>query len=687
MNPLLQPYNTPHNTIPFDKIKVSDFEESFLKSLEMHDSEIERIASCKETPTFKNTIEALEYSGELVDKVSTAFFNLLSAERNDDMDALSEKIAPLLSEHSNKVLHNQQLFDRVKHVYNEYYIAKSNSEELSTEQKTLLQNTYDGFIISGANLKDDEKEQFAKLTKELGLLEIKFSQNHLKDLNSYSLYITNLKDIEGLPETVLDMAKEEATQRKTEGWIFTLHSPCYFPFLTYCKNRSLRKEMYMAYNTLCTHDNDYNNKDIAKAIVNKKRQIAQLLGYPDYASYKLVKRMAEKKENIYNLFNKLTESYMPYAKKEVAEVESLAKKEEDDESFKLMPWDFSYYSNKLKEQQYNINSEIIRPYLQLDKVKEGIFGLAEQLYDIRFVKTSDVPVFHKDVETYEIYDKEGNYKALIYCDFFPRPSKNSGAWMTSYNDQYQHIDGTKEYPQVSITTNFTKPTESRPSLLTFGELETFLHEFGHALHGILSDVRYKSLSGTNVYWDFVELPSQLMENFACEKDFLRTFAFHYETGEPMPDEIIDNIIKSRNFNVAYSCIRQVSLGLLDMAYYTHTDTFDDDVISYEKSIFDHVRLLPEAEGTCMSVQFSHIMSGGYSAGYYSYKWAEVLDADAFSLFKETGIFNKETARLFKDNILSKGGTEHPMTLYKRFRGKEPSLDALLERNGIKHKDI
>ena len=510
-------------------------------------------------------------------------------------------------------------------------------------------------------------------------------------MNNFTLNITDEADLEGLPESSLDLAKQTAKEKNLEGWAFTLQAPSYSPFITYSAKRELRQKMYMEYNTVCTHDNDNNNVEIVGKIVNLHRQLAQILGYDTYADYTLVKRMAENAQNVYNLLNNLIDAYMPAAKKEVAEVEALyyadngidASTLEADSPLRFMPWDFSYYSNKLKETKFNINSEMLRPYFELSKVKKGVFGLATKLYGIEFRKNTEIPVYHPDVETYDVIDKDGTFLATFYCDFHPRATKKPGAWMTSYKEQWIEPDGTNSRPQVSIVMNLSKPTENKPALLTLGEVETFLHEFGHSLHGIFANTKYRSLSGTNVYWDFVELPSQFMENYSIEKDFLNTFASHYETGEPLPDELIQRIVDSRNFNAAYACMRQVSFGLLDMAFYTLKEEYKSDLYEFEAEAWKAAQVLPKVEGTCMTVQFSHIMAGGYSAGYYSYKWAEVLDADAFSLFKETGIFNQDTAQSFRDNVLSKGGTEHPMTLYKRFRGQEPSIDALLKRTGIK----
>ena len=677
MNPFFSTYDTPHETVPFDKITINDFEPAIMKGIEEEDEVIDAIVNNPDTPTFENTIEALENSGELLSKVTEVFFNLLSAETTDEMDELAQKLSPILSEHGNNITLNEKLFERVKAVY-----ENVDKNSLSKEQQRLLQDSYDSFVRNGANLNEEDKQKYRQLTSELGVLSLQFSQNKLKDLNAFTLHITDEAELEGLPESAIDAAKEEAKSRNLEGWVFTLQAPSYGPFLTYSAKRELRKQMYMAYNTICTHDNENNNLDIVKQIVNHHREIAQLLGYKTYADYTLVKRMAQNSETVYNLLNQLLEAYKPTAKKEVEEVKKMAKEMTGDEQFELQPWDFGYYSNKLKERDYNINSEMLRPYFELSKVKKGVFGLATKLYGISFKLNKDIPVYHPDVEAYEVYDKDGKYLAVLYCDFHPRKSKKSGAWMTSYKEQWIDKNGVNSRPHVSVTMNLTKPTAEKPSLLTLGEVETFLHEFGHSLHGMFANTKYKSLSGTNVYWDFVELPSQFMENYAVEKDFLNTFAFHYQTGEPLPDELIQRIVKSRNFNVAYACLRQLSFGLLDMAYYTKETEFDDDVKEFEKSAWKETQLLPQVPEACMSVQFSHIMAGGYSAGYYSYKWAEVLDADAFSLFKQNGIFDSATAQRFRDNVLSKGGTEPPMDLYIRFRGQKPSIDALLKRNGI-----
>lgn len=677
-NPFLHAYGTPHETVPFNRIELNDYEPAIREGMDEEDREIERITDNTEPPTFENTILALENSGALLERVTTVFFNLMSAETCDEMDALAEKMMPELSEHSNNISLNPKLFSRIKQVY-----AQKESLKLTAEEEQLLQKTYDGFMRNGADLSDSDKEIYRKLSAELSSLTLKFAQNHLKETNSFELVLTDKNELEGLPESTVEAARHAAEEKgKKDCWMFTLQAPSYVPFMKYSAKRGLRKKLYMAYNTQCTHANEYNNTEIVKRIVNIRMEMAQLLGFKDFADYVLRKRMAENSGNVYKLLNDLLDAYSPAARKEVEEVEKLAR-ETEGENFILMPWDFSYYAEKLKDRKYSLNDEELRPYFELGKVKQGVFGLATRLYGITFKENKEIPVYHPDVQAYEVYDKDGSYLAVLYADFHPRAGKRSGAWMTSYKEQWTDAEGNNSRPHVSITTNFTKPTSDRPALLTFAEVTTFLHEFGHALHGIFANTRFKSMSGTNVYWDFVELPSQIMENFATEKEFLSTFARHYMTGEPIPEELIRRIIDSYNFNAAYACLRQVSFGLLDMAWYTRTSPFEGDVKAYEKESWTKAQTLPQPDETCMSVQFGHIMSGGYAAGYYSYKWAEVLDADAFSLFQEKGIFNSEVAQSFRDCILSKGGTEHPMTLYKRFRGQGPTIDALLKRNGIK----
>lgn len=677
-NPFFEKYTTPHGTIPFDKIKTEDYAPAIHEGIRRQNAEIDAIINDPVAPTFANTILAYEKSGEMLHRVNTVFGNLLSAETNDDLQELAKEIMPLMSEHENNISLNEKLFERIKTVY-----AHQSEEQLNPEQSKLLEDIYTGFVRNGANLQGEAKEKYRALCTELSLLTLQFGENNLKETNDYKLVITDESQLSGLPESAIDAATETAKEKAVEGWVFTLQAPSFGPFMTYADNRDLRHELYMAYNTKCTHDNAYNNLDIVKKIVNVHMEIARLLGYDNFAEYNLQERMAQNSDAVYQLLNQLLDAYMPTARQEYAEVQALARQEQG-EDFVLMPWDWAYYSHKLKDRKFSIDDEMLRPYFELSNVKEGVFGLATKLYGITFKKNPEISVYHKDVDAYEVFDKDGKFLAVFYTDFHPRAGKRSGAWMTSYKGQWiDEATGENSRPHISIVMNFTKPTQDKPALLTFGEVETFLHEFGHSLHGMFANSTYESLSGTNVYWDFVELPSQFMENFAIEKDFLHTFARHYETGELIPDELVQRIVDSSNFNAAYACLRQVSFGLLDMAWYTRNTPFEGDVKAYEKKAWEKAQILPSVEETCMSTQFSHIFAGGYSAGYYSYKWAEVLDADAFSLFKEKGIFNPEVAASFRENILSKGGTEHPMTLYKRFRGQEPTIDALLIRNGIK----
>lgn len=676
-NPLLLPFNTPHETVPFHLIKIEHFEPAILEGMQAEDNEIAAIVANPELPTFGNTILALENSGKLLERTLTIFFNLMSAETNDAMDALAEKMMPLISEHENNIRLNAELFQRIKAVYNNRLQLG-----LSDEESVLLDKVYDGFIRNGADLSEEKKKEFRKLSNDLSMFTLRFSQNNLKETNKFELYLEDEGQLEGLPESAVEAAECAAREKdKAHGWLFTLHAPSYIPFMKYCKCRELRKRMYMAYNTQCTHEDELNNFEIVKQLVNTRMELAHLLGYSNYAEYVLKKRMAENSSKVYALLEALIAAYKPVAVEEVEEVKQLAQKMEGAD-FELMPWDFSYYSEKLKNEKYQFDEEELRPYFELNAVIDGVFGLATRLYGLTFHENTEIPIYHPDVKAYEVFDEDGSFLAVLYADFHPRAGKRSGAWMTSYKEQWIDSDGVNSRPHVAVVMNFTKPTADKPALLTFSEVNTFLHEFGHALHGMLANSRFASLSGTNVYWDFVELPSQIMENFAVEEDFLNTFAKHYKSGECIPENLIKRLVQASNFNVAYACMRQVSFGLLDMAWYTRTIPFEGDVAQYERDAWKQALILPQLDETCMSVQFSHIMSGGYSAGYYSYKWAEVLDADAFSVFKEHGIFNKEVASSFRNNILSRGGTEHPMTLYKRFRGQEPTIDALLKRNGI-----
>ena len=680
INPFFLPYDTPHYTVPFNRITLADYEEAMMEGIRREDEQIEKIINNPDEPTFENTIipedevKGRKHYYDLLSRVESVFFNMLSAETNDEMDALAQKMSPILTKHGNDVSLNPKIFERVKYVYEHH-------GELTPEENCLLEKSYEGFVRSGALLDEAGKDRLRKLTEEASMLSLQFSQNVLKENKAYTLHITDEQQLDGLPNTAREAAHEAAKEHGLKGWVFTLDAPSYGPFMMYSTQRELRKELYMARNTLCIKDNDTNNLELCKRLINLRREMAQLLGYDTFADYVMKHRMATKVENVYKLLNDLIEAYKPKAIEEREEVEALAK-EEEGAAFKMEPWDLAYYSQLLKKKKYDLDPEMLRPYLELGNVIKGVFGLATRLYGITFKENKDIPVYHPDVKPYEVYDKDGSYLAVLYVDFHPRKGKRDGAWMTEFQGQWIERDGTNVRPHASLVMNFSKPTEDKPALLRLGEVETFLHEFGHSLHGIFANTRFESLSGTNVWWDFVELPSQFMENFAVEKEFLRTFAFHYQTGEPMPDELIDKVIASRNYGAATACLRQVSFGLLDMAYYTHKEEFTEDIISFEKKAWAPAIIDEQRMDTCMTVQFSHIMAGGYAAGYYSYKWAEVLDADAFSVFKKEGIFNQATAQRFRDNILSRGGTEHPMTLYKRFRGQEPTIDALKERDGL-----
>lgn len=679
-NPFFEVYDTPHATIPFDRIKFEHYEEAFMEGIRRSEELIDKIINNPQKPTFDNTIiyKDEEHDNdyyELLDRVSSVFYNMMSAETNDDMEQLARKLQPILTKHSNDISLNKKFFERVKAVHRHH-------RRLTSEEKMLLEKSYQGFVRSGALLDEDGKNKLRSLTEELGMLSLKFSQNVLKERKAFVLHLTDEKELDGLPENIRVTAAEAARERNLQGWVFTLDAPSMGPFMQHSTQRHLREKIFMAYNTLCTHDNDTNNVEVCRRIVNLRMELAQLLGYRTYADFVMKKRMAGKVKNVYKLFDDLIEAYKPAAVKEREDVTALAQKLNGPD-FKMRPWDMAFYSHKLQMERFNIDSEMLRPYFELSKVIRGVFGLAGTLYGISFVENPEIQVYHPDVKAYDVFDRDGSFLAVFYADFHPRKGKQGGAWMTNFKEQWIDRKGVNHRPHVSVVMNFTKPTDETPALLTLDEVTTFLHEFGHALHGMFADSRFESLSGTNVWWDFVELPSQFMENFAIEEDFLKTFAFHYQSGEPLPTTLIRRIVKSRNFMVASACLRQVSFGLLDMAYYHRSATFDDNLIEFEKKAWKKAVLSKQLPNTCMTVQFSHIMAGGYAAGYYSYKWAEVLEADAFSVFKKNGIFNRETAQSFRDNILSKGGTEHPMTLYKRFRGGEPTIKALLKRNGIK----
>lgn len=674
-NPLLETYKTPHQTIPFNEIKTEHYFPAFQEAMKQHSTEVDAITNNPQAPTFENTIVALDKSGALLMKVGSPFYNLLSSETNDDLQNIAEKISPLMSEHNNSIRLNEKLFARIKAVY-----LQKDKLKLTPEQQMLLKDTYEGFARNGANLSEADKVIYRQLSKDLDLLSLQYGQNVLKETNNYSLLITNKALLSGLPNDFLGVLAENAKKAGKEGWLLNLKATCYIPFLKYADNRDLRRELYMANTTKCMLGGEFDNLENVRKIANTRLKIANLLGYKSYADYELVDRMAENKTKVYDLLDKLLAAYKPAAEKEYAEVQSYADK--NGAYFKIQPWDWSYYSEKLKDEKFAVNDEMLKPYFELEHVKKGVFGLATRLYGIKFTKNSKIPVYNPEVDAYDVTDEKGNFLAVLYTDFHPRDGKRAGAWMNDFKPQWK--DGeTDSRPHITVVMNFTRPTESKPALLTYDEVQTFLHEFGHSLHGMLTKCNYQSLSGTNVYRDFVELPSQIMENWASQKEFLDGFAVNYKTGEKIPTELIQKIKDSENFNTAYSCLRQLSFGYLDMAWHTIEKPFENDVIAYEKQAMASSQILPAIPNTGISPTFSHIFSGGYAAGYYSYKWAEVLDADAFSVFEKNGIFNKKIADSFRKSILERGGTEHPMTLYKRFRGQEPTIDALLIRNGIK----
>lgn len=670
-NIFFENFTTPYQTFPFDRLKITDYEPAVLRGIEEAKKEIEAIINNKEKPTFKNTIVALERSGQRLNLVQQVAGNLMSAETSDELVAIVQKMTPVITEYQSYVSFNKPLFAKIKAVYDNEY------NKLQGEDKKLLEETYKSFTRNGVNLPKEKQDQLMKISQEQSITKMQFGQNALKDKNSFELVITDKEKLEGLPESALEAAALTAKERGKEGYVFTLDQSSYSSFLKYCKNEDLRKQVYMAYMTIGAKDNQYNNFDLIRKIVDLSRQSAQILGYKTYADFVLEKRMAKNPAKVYEFLNQLADAYKPYALKEYDVIEKFAGK-------KLEAWDFSYWSNKYKESKYSMDDEALKPYFALENVKKGIFGLAGKLYGLTYKEVKNIPVYNKDVSTYEVYDKDGTLLAVLYLDFFPRASKRSGAWMTSYRQESIDENGKRVIPHISIVTNFTKPTEDKPALLTFYEVETFLHEFGHGLHATFANTKYESLSSPNVYWDFVELPSQFNENFSTQKEFLSTFAHHYKTGELLPDSLRQKILDTRNYNVAISMMGQLRYGLLDMAYYTQENEFNPkDIPAFEQEAWAKAVVTPQAPGTCMSTQFNHIMNGGYSAGYYSYKWAEVLEADCFGRFLEEGVFNTKVAESFRHNILEPGGTKDPSELFRNFRGRDPQIDALLKRNGLK----
>ena len=670
-NPLLAAWDTPHETPPFSEIELSDYEPAFDAAIACSRAEIDAIVNNPKKPTFGNTIVALERQGELLNRIAGLFFNLLEADTSDEMQQIAQRVQPKLTELSNDISLNPELFARVKQVY-------EHPGRLRKEDRKLLEDTYQSFARSGAALSDADKELYRKYTSELSGLTLRFGQNALAATNAFTLNITDPKVVAELPAFVREGMAAEAKARGEKGWTVTLQHPSYLPFMTYSSNRELKEKLWKASNSRAL-GGEFDNTEIVKKIANTRLKIANLLGYKCYADYVLERRMAENTKTVNDFLAELLAATKSYADADYRTVSDYAATL----GFKgqLMPWDWSYYTEKYKDEKYALNDELVKPYLKLENVKKGVFMLANKLYGLNFTPDDKIEVYHPDVTAYDVTDADGRFMAVLYLDFFPRESKRSGAWMTEFRGT-KIEDGKEIRPLVSLVMNFTKPTETAPSLLTFDELETFLHEFGHALHGMLGEGKYESQTGTNVYRDFVELPSQLMENWATEKEFLDLWAVHYETGEPMPAEIVDRIVAAQNYLAAYANVRQLSFGMTDMAWHTLTEPFEGDVEQFEAVSMAPTQVLPVVSGTAMAPAFGHIFSGGYAAGYYGYKWAEVLEADAFSLFKEKGIFNREAASSFRENVLSKGGTEHPMELYVRFRGHKPETRALIEKMGL-----
>jgi len=674
-NPFLEQFTAPFQAIPFDKIKLEHYKPALEIAIEDAKQEIEALKMNSEPANFNNTFEALERSGSLIGKISSVFFNLNSADTSDEMQALAQEISPMLTEFSNEIQLDLELFKRIKNAY-----EATSKADLNEEEAWLFEKTYKSFVRNGANLNTEDKEKLKKISTELSTLSLSFSENLLKDSNDFEMHLINKENLVGLPQSAIDAAEMLAKSKdKENGWLITLDYPSFIPFMKYSENRELRKKLFLAFGSRGFQDNDFNNETLLKRIAELKHKKANLLGYKSHAYFVLEERMAETPSKVHALWDELLEFSLPKAKEELAEVQALADKMNGPSP--LLNWDFSYYSELLKKEKFNINDELLKPYFKLENVLDGAFKTAEKMFGITFTKRNDIPLYHEDVATYEVKDKDGKHLSLFYTDFFPRESKRSGAWMTSFRDQNKY-DGNEQRPLVAIVCNFTKPTETAPSLLTFGEVTTLFHEFGHALHGIFANGYYESLSGTSVYWDFVELPSQLMENWCYEKECLNGFAKHYQTGETIPMELVQKIKDSANFLSAYQTVRQVGLGQLDMAWHDLESIPTESVYEFEKNAGKNTALFPELKETVTSTAFSHIFAGGYSAGYYSYKWAEVLEADAFELFQEKGIFNTDVAQSFRDNVLSRGGSTHPMNLYKKFRGQEPTSKALLKKSGL-----
>jgi len=674
-NIFLRPFVTTGGAIPFDRITTADYEPAILHGIQEHDAEVNAIADNEAEPTFENTIVALDRAGATLNRVLGVFYPMLSANADDDLLAVSERMAPVLSTHFNSITLNERLWKRVKHVHDHFDDAHHDVED-----RMLLTETYDGFVRNGANLEGADRDRYRELSKRLTELTLKFDQNALKETSRYELWLTEA-DLNGLPESAIDAYKHAAKDKnRPDEWLVTLDAPSYIPFMKYSDRRDLREQLYKMYNRQCT-SGDYCNLDVLRDIANTRLEIARLLGFDTYADYKLQHTMAQVPANVYGMLNSLRDAYLPVERSDMERLTRFAT-ELEGRAVTIMPWDYSYYSNKEKDSMFDINDELLRPYFELGRVTQGVFGFAKRMYGLRFTPNHDAQVFHPEVEVYDVTDEDGKAVGMLYLDFFPRATKQSGAWMTSFREQYIDDDGNDVRPLVTLTMNFTRPTDAKPSLLTVREVETFMHEFGHALHQLLSRCKYQSLSGTNVYRDFVEVPSQFNENYVYEREFLDSFARHYQTGEPVPQDLIDRLLASSQYGAAYACVRQLGFGFIDMAWHSITEPYQGDDFEFEYKAVKDVQAFEPVDGCIISSQFTHIFSGGYAAGYYGYKWAEMIECDAFDKFKQDGIFNPGTARSWVENVLSRGGTESPMTLYKRFRGSEPRIDAMMRRDGI-----
>ena len=675
-NVFYSPFRTSGGAIPFDRITTADYEPAIREGISQHDAEVNAIAANQDEATFENTIVALDRAGRMLNRVLGVFYPMLSANADDLLMAVSELMAPELSDHFNSITLNEQLWQRVKYVHDHF-----DEQSHDVEDRMLMRETYDGFVRSGANLQGEDRKRYRQLSKRLTELTLKFEQNTLKETPRYELWLSE-NDLDGLPESALDAAKQAAKDKGRENeWLVTLNAPSYIPFMKYSSRRDLREKLYKMYNRQCT-SGEYCNLDVLRDIANTRLEIARLMGYETFADYKLQHTMAQTPDNVYDMLNRLRDAYLPVERDEMERLSRFAS-ELEGKPMDIMPWDYSYYSNKEKDSMFEINDELLRPYFELGRVTQGVFGFAKRMYGLRFIPNHDAQVFHPEVEVYDVTDEDGKAVGMLYLDFFPRPTKQSGAWMTSFREQYIDDNCNDVRPLVTLTMNFTRPTDSKPSLLTVREVETFMHEFGHALHQLLSRCKYQSISGTNVYRDFVEVPSQFNENYVYEREFLDSFACHYQTGEQVPQELIDRLIASSQYGAAYACVRQLGFGYMDMAWHSINEPYKGDDFDFEYKAVKEVQAFEPVEGCIMSPQFTHIFSGGYAAGYYGYKWAEMIECDAFDKFRQDGIFNRDTARSWVENVLSRGGTEAPMTLYKRFRGSEPGIEAMMRRDGIK----